>query len=145
MSYLSWRHNERNGVSNHRRPDCLLNRLIRRRSKKTSTLRVAGLCEGNSRGGDRWIPVTKGQWRGECFHAFDDFIMICIIGFSEVDTLIRVRILLFLYPQWLKDQVHDTNQSTFTSYNFNLHENKQSYFVFRSRNADIRTLKGNNE
>ena len=28
--------------------DCLLNRLFRRRSKKTSKLRVAGLCEGNS-------------------------------------------------------------------------------------------------
>ena len=34
---LQWRHNERNGVSNHRRLDCLLNRLLRRRSKKTSS------------------------------------------------------------------------------------------------------------
>ena len=45
---LQWRHNERNGVSNHRRLDCLLNRLFRRRSKKTSKLRVTGLFEGNS-------------------------------------------------------------------------------------------------
>ena len=45
---LRWRHNERDGVSNHRRFDCLLNRLFRRRSKKTSKLRVTGLCEGNS-------------------------------------------------------------------------------------------------
>ena len=45
---LQWRHNERNGVSNHRRIDCLLNRLFRRRSKETSKLRVTGLCEGNS-------------------------------------------------------------------------------------------------
>ena len=45
---LQWRHNERNGVSNHRRLDCLLNRLFRRRSKKTSKLRVTGLCEGDS-------------------------------------------------------------------------------------------------
>ena len=44
---LQWRHNERNGVSNHQPHDCLLNRLFRRRSKKTSKLRVAGLCEGN--------------------------------------------------------------------------------------------------
>ena len=28
--------------------DCLLDRLFRRRSKKTSKLRVTGLCEGNS-------------------------------------------------------------------------------------------------
>ena len=39
---------------------------FRRRSKKTSKLRVTGLCEGNS-------PVTgefptKGQWRAKCFH-----------------------------------------------------------------------------
>ena len=45
---LQWRHSERDDVSNHRRRDCLLNRLFRRRSKKTSKLRVTGLCEGNS-------------------------------------------------------------------------------------------------
>ena len=45
---LHWLHNEHDGVSNHRRLDCLLNRLFRRRSKKTSKLRVTGLCDGNS-------------------------------------------------------------------------------------------------
>ena len=45
---LPWRHNKRDGVSNHRRLDRLLNRLFRRRSKKTPKLRVAGLCAGNS-------------------------------------------------------------------------------------------------
>ena len=45
---LQWRDNKRDGVSNHRRIDCLSNRLFRRRSKKTSTLRVTGLCEENS-------------------------------------------------------------------------------------------------
>ena len=44
---LQWRHNERDGVSNHKPYDCLLNRLFRRRSKKTSKLRVTGLCGGN--------------------------------------------------------------------------------------------------
>ena len=33
---------------NNQSHDCLLNRLLRRRSKKTSKLRVAGLCAGNS-------------------------------------------------------------------------------------------------
>ena len=47
---LQWRHVERDGVSNHQPHDCLLNRLFRRRSKKTSKLRVTGLCEGNSPG-----------------------------------------------------------------------------------------------
>ena len=45
---LLWRHNGLNGVSNHQPYDCLLNRLFRRRSQKTSKLRVNGLCEGNS-------------------------------------------------------------------------------------------------
>ena len=38
------------GVSNHQPHDCLLNRLFRRRWKKTSKLRVTGLCVGNSPG-----------------------------------------------------------------------------------------------
>ena len=41
---LQWRHNGRGGVPNHQPHDCLLNRLFRRRSKKTSKLRVTGLC-----------------------------------------------------------------------------------------------------
>ena len=45
---LQWRHNGRDSVSNHQTHDCLLNRLFRRRSKKTSKLRVTGLCAGNS-------------------------------------------------------------------------------------------------
>ena len=45
---LQWRQNKRDGVYNHRPMDCLPNRLFRWRSKKTSTLRVTGLCEGNS-------------------------------------------------------------------------------------------------
>ena len=45
---LQWRHNERDGVSNHQPHDCLLNGLFRRRSKKTSKLRVTGLCAGKS-------------------------------------------------------------------------------------------------
>ena len=45
---LQWRHNGRDGVSNHEPHDCLLNRLFRRRSKKTSTIRFTGLCEENS-------------------------------------------------------------------------------------------------
>ena len=45
---LQWRHNERDGVSNHQFLDCLLYRLFRQRSEKTSKLRIIGLCEGNS-------------------------------------------------------------------------------------------------
>ena len=45
---LLWRHNEPDGVSNHQPHGCLLNRLFGHRSKKTSKLRVTGLCAGNS-------------------------------------------------------------------------------------------------
>ena len=70
---LQWRHNERDGVSNHQPHDCLTNRLFIRRSKKTSKLRVTGLCEGNS-------PVTgeyphKGTVTRKMF-PFDDVIML---------------------------------------------------------------------
>ena len=69
---LRWRHNGRDSVSNHQPHDCLLNRLFRRRSKKTSKLRVTGLCAGNSPG-----PVNsphKGPVTRKMF-PFDDVIM----------------------------------------------------------------------
>ena len=47
---LRWRHNDHAGVSNHQPHGCLLNRLFRRKSKKTSKLRVTGLWAGNSPG-----------------------------------------------------------------------------------------------
>ena len=45
---LLWRHNGRDGVSNHQLHGCLLKRSFRPRSKKASKLRVTGLCAGNS-------------------------------------------------------------------------------------------------
>ena len=45
---LQWRHNEHDGVPIHQPHGCLLNRSFRRRSKKTSKLRVTGLCAGKS-------------------------------------------------------------------------------------------------
>ena len=47
---LQRRHHDHGGVSNHQPHGCLLNRLFRRRSKKTSKLCVTGLCVGNSPG-----------------------------------------------------------------------------------------------
>ena len=69
---LYWRHNDHDGVSNHQSHGCLLNRLFRRRSKKTSKLRVTGLWVGNSPG-----PVNsphKGPVTRKIF-PFDDVIM----------------------------------------------------------------------
>ena len=70
---LQWRHNERDGVSNLRRVDCLLNRLFVHESKETLKLRVTVLCEGNHR-----RPVDsphKGPVTRKMF-PFDDVTMI---------------------------------------------------------------------
>ena len=45
---LQRRHNELAGVSNHQHQGCVLNRLFKRRSEKTSKLRITGICAGNS-------------------------------------------------------------------------------------------------
>ena len=68
---LKWRHNGRDGVSNHQAHDCLLNSLFRRRSKKTSLAFERGI--------HRWPlnsphkrPVTRKMF------PFDDVIMPCV-------------------------------------------------------------------
>ena len=96
---LRWRHNDQDGVSNHQPHGCLLNRLFRRRSNKTSKLRVTGLCVGNSPG-----PVNsphKGPVTRKMF-PFDDVIMstpwfsihskpsCCSIGYSP-ETRARLK------------------------------------------------------
>ena len=63
---LQWRYNGHAGVSNHQPYHCLINRLFRHRSKKTSKLRVNGICAGNSP--HKW-PVTRKVL------LFDDVIM----------------------------------------------------------------------
>ena len=47
-SSLQWCHKGYDCISNHQPYDRLLNRLFRRRSKKTSKLHVTGFCAGNS-------------------------------------------------------------------------------------------------
>ena len=76
---LQWRHNERDGVSNHQSHDCLLNSLFR--SKKTSQLRVTGLCAVNSQ--------HKGPVTREMF-PFDDVIMRYSWNLVNTSTIIRM-------------------------------------------------------
>ena len=75
---LHWRHNGRDGISNHQSHDCLLNGLFRCRSKKTSKPRVTGLCARNS-------PVT-GEFPAQRpvtrkMLPFDDVIMLYRISY----------------------------------------------------------------
>ena len=53
LKTLHWRYNDHGSVSNHQPHDCLLNRLLYADQRKHR---------------DRWIPRTKGQLRGKCFH-----------------------------------------------------------------------------
>ena len=46
METLQWRHDEHDVISNPQPHDCLLNRLFRQRSKKTSKLRISGFVWG---------------------------------------------------------------------------------------------------
>ena len=62
---LRWSHNGRDSVSNHQPHHCLLNRLFGCRSKKTSKLRITGLCVNSPH---KWLVTRK-------MFPFDDVIM----------------------------------------------------------------------
>ena len=78
---LKWRHNESDGVSNHRRLVCLLNCLFRRGSKKTSKLHVTGLCEGNSPVTGEFPPQRAGNAESFPF----DYVIMTYLCFSYSD------------------------------------------------------------
>ena len=109
---LQRRHNERDGVSKHQRHDCLLKRLFRRRSKKTSKLRVTGLCEfptqrasnaefffpfadvirnhSNSR---QWQSGIVGRW---CIQSYSKlwelkYISISLVAIVQKDSIVFLR------------------------------------------------------
>ena len=72
---LEWRHNERDGVSNRRCLECLLKRLFRRRSKKTSSSASLSFVRGI-----HWGPINsphKGPVTRKMF-PFDDVIMLAL-------------------------------------------------------------------
>ena len=81
-------YNDHDDVSNHQPHGCLLNRVFRRRSKKTSKLRVTGLCAGNSPG-----PVNaphKGPVTRKMF-PFDDVIMLAEVFISALKLQLFYR------------------------------------------------------
>ena len=98
---LQWRHNGHNGVSNHQPHHCLLNRLFKRRSKKTSKLRVTGLCEGNSPGTGEFPAQMASNaenvsiwWRHHVFSLNEEQINSCWHGyFQRKCEILRCRTL----------------------------------------------------
>ena len=87
VTALQWHHNGRNGISHRRRLDCLLSRLLRRRSKKTA--KPASLVF--VRGINRWQRASNAEnvsiwWRhhgsrrvdvDRCSSLIPDLLMIC--------------------------------------------------------------------
>ena len=84
---LHWRHNDHDSVSNHQPRGCLLNCLFRRRSKKTSELRVTGLCVVNSPGpvnSPQKGPVTREMFPFDyvimSYHYLNDSVILVLPG-----------------------------------------------------------------
>ena len=102
ISALQWRHNGRDGVSNHQHHHCLLNHLFRRWSKKTSKFRVAGLRREIDLTGYRWIPRTNGQSRGKWFHSMTSSWLLVWCCTSHV-------IHNFLYSWFVCSREHSLN------------------------------------
>ena len=95
---LLWRHNDHDSVSNHQPHGCLISRLFRHRSKKTSKLRVTGLCAGNSPGPVNFPhkgPVTRNMF------PFDDVIMLTQFPEKQISSPeIYGKTSLVVYSNW---------------------------------------------
>ena len=102
---LRWRHNECAGSFNHRCLHCLFNRLFTHRPKKTSKLRVTGLCEGNS----PW-PVNsphKGPVTRDMFPFDLIFMSLIVLYFLHSTSVLSfyIDVVLTLSMRWWVDQL----------------------------------------
>ena len=114
-SSLRWRHNGRYSVSNHQPHDCFLNRLFRRRSKKTSKLCVTGLCVGNSPGTGEFPAQTASNaenvsiwWRHHA--SVERHWMICgnsshkLVIWYQNQYCIKIRVHIFWGIIWYRNE-----------------------------------------
>ena len=119
---LQWRHNWSDGVSNHQPHHFLLSRLFGGRSKKTSKLRVTGLCAGNSPG-----TGTNGQLRGKCFHLMTSscygvtwpnwvYRIVSQINYTAVCSFLKTRFLLNISNHRNKPSSDSASQQTEETY-----------------------------
>ena len=101
---LQWRHNERDGVSNHQNHGCSFNRFFQGADQKTIKAPRHWALWGEFTG-DRWIPRTKDQERGTCFHLMTSS---CVNDDSEEFYLvIMVFFMSYLSLLSLSFPVHD--------------------------------------
>ena len=106
MCTLRWRHNGCYSVSNHQPHHCLLNRLFRRRSKKTSKLRVTGLCAKNSPGTGEFSAQMASNaenvsiwWR---HHATISFMGMVVMWILSIDNNIWKML-----SRWIRNKIYD--------------------------------------
>ena len=92
---FQWRHNERDGVSNHQPHGCLFNHLFKHRWKKTSKLPVTGLCTGNS-------PVTGEFPAQKASNAenVSSWIFLCGGGLHHLIELDLANLCVFSQHSW---------------------------------------------
>ena len=96
---LQWRHNGWDSVSNHQSHDCLLNRLFRRRSNKTSKLRVSGLCAGNSPVTGEF-PAKMASNEKKCFHLMTSSCCIYFFSIRLIQLMKRISSNCMLLDIW---------------------------------------------
>ena len=108
---LQWRHNGRDGVSNHQPHHCLLKRLFRRRSKKTSKLRVTGLCAGNSPVTGEFPTQMPVTWK---MFPFDDVIM-SLFRHDSPCLLLSPKEINLVFPIWWLKHYSDVIMSAMAS------------------------------
>ena len=115
---LQWRHNGCDSVLNHQPRECLLSRLIRRRSKKTSKLRITGLYAGNSPETGEFpaqrasnaenVSISTSSWNVR--HTFDAGRLLCyynhILSYITRCTLWRARGFLVIFTSLATRKIH---------------------------------------
>ena len=117
---LRWRHNGCDSVSNHQPHHCLLNRLFRRRSKKTSKLGVTGLCAGNSPGTGEFPAQMASNaekvfiwWRHHDFRAFEYIKKGYTVGINSLCHFNDLE----MFPKWPRKK---TSFNGVLNYNINV-------------------------
>ena len=99
---LQWRHNGRDGVSNHQPCHCLLNLLFRRIWRKTSILRVTGLCAGNSPVTGE-LPAQRANNAGSASIWWRHHVMCYMLDVSAV--------IAYLYPDLIVGLDNPSNET----------------------------------
>ena len=121
-----WRHNERHGVSNHRRLDCLLNRLFRCRSKKHQSSASLAFVRGSLQWSVNFPhkgPVTRKMFQ------FDDVIMITATKLNaDKHVLVLYYEIFKLYVQFQLREIIQTANIFLSTWQWLILVTVQSYY-----------------